>query len=93
MIFITGSICGVLAVMVILISITESNNQKKRDEIHRLEMKEERNKQVYLFRLRMIYMFESKVLDHCGTYEDMLESDKALIAKEWVKVDELVNLN
>lgn len=60
---------------------------------HKIMMRRERNKQVYLFRLMMINRFGHKIDECMPEYAEMLESDKPLVAKEWVKIDELVNLN
>lgn len=54
---------------------------------------EERNKQVYYFRTRMINMFSFRIDLIMPPYDDMLKSEKPLEAKEWIDVDKLVNLN
>jgi len=65
---------------------------------HRLKMELERIEQVYHFRMRMMYVFGANwsidnVADFMPSYEEMVKSDKPLVASEWVNVDKLVNLN
>ena len=69
----------------------------KRDEKseleHKMLMDIERTHQVTLFRARMLFEFDTKIMEAMPSYTDMLKSDKPLVASEWVNVDQLVNLN
>lgn len=67
--------------------------RKRQQEIHRIEMLEERNYQLYYFQSRLIYRFGSDVIEALPDYKEILYSDKPLEAKHWVDVDKLVNLN
>jgi hypothetical protein len=60
-------------------------------QVHELRMKQERNKQVFYFRERLRYKFGEGA--YMPDYQAMLNSDKPLVAKEWINVDELINLN
>lgn len=66
---------------------------KIRKQIHRIEMLEERNYQLYYFQLRLINRFGGDIIDVMPDYKEILYSDKPLEAKHWVDVDKLVNLN
>lgn len=67
--------------------------QELRDKEHAILMQIQRNEQVKYFRLRLLNEFDAGIVKCMPTYREMLESDKPLIAKEWVRIDELVNLN
>ena len=77
------------------ININQEINRRRalKQRLHKINMMEERNKQVYYFRTRMIAMFSFRVDLIMPTYEVMMHSDKPLDAKEWIDVDKLVNLN
>jgi len=57
---------------------------------HSLRMQEERNKQVYAFRIRMINQFAANINGCMPSYDDMLKSNKPLTAANWVDVDRLL---
>lgn len=65
-------------------------DRKFKRELHLIEMQIERNKQVYYFRLRMMNRFHVDALRCMPSYEEMLNSSKALEAKEWFNVDDLI---
>lgn len=67
--------------------------RKRQQEVHRIEMLEERNYQLFYFQLRLIKQFGGEVLSDMPDYKEILYSDKPLEAKHWVDVDKLVNLN
>jgi hypothetical protein len=89
-------ICSlVLCAIFKIISISRKSDEerKKQADIHRIEMLEERNYQLYYFQSRLIYRFGSDVLNAMSDYKEILYSDKPLEAKHLVDVDKLVNLN
>lgn len=59
--------------------------------MHRIKIQEERNKQVYAFRIRMINRFAANIDGCMPSYDDMLKSNKPLTAAKWVDVDKLTN--
>ena len=69
----------------------------KRDDEHlrsHMEaLRDERVKQVIAFRSRMKYEFDDEVHYAMPSFRDMVRSDKALTAKNWVNCDKLVCLN
>jgi hypothetical protein len=67
--------------------------RKRQQEIHRIEMLEERNYQLFYFQLRLIKQFGGEVINAMPDYKEILYSDKPLEAKYWVDVDKLANLN
>lgn len=66
---------------------------EKREKDHKILMEYERIQQVKHFRQRLIHEFDCKIVRFMPTHNEMLNSNKPLIAKEWVNVDQLVNLN
>jgi len=71
---------------------------RKTKRQHLIKMELERIEQVYHFRMRMMYVFGANwsidnIADFMPSYEEMVKSDKPLVASEWVNVDKLVNLN
>jgi len=66
---------------------------KAKNKIHELLLRAERNKQVYAFRMRIIHEYPIHVAEKMPSYEAMMFSDKPLTVKEWIDVDEFVNLN
>jgi hypothetical protein len=67
--------------------------RKSHQEVHRIEMLEERNYQLYYFQLRLIQRLGCEVIGAMPDYKEILYSDKPLEAKYWVDIDKLVNLN
>lgn len=61
--------------------------------IHAIKMRHERNEQVYLFRWYVLHTWGFEAYKQLPEWEELLESDKPLLVKEWVDVDKLVNLN
>lgn len=67
--------------------------QAVRNREHEILMQIQRNEQVKYFRMRLLNEFDAGIIKCMPTYHEMLESDKPLIASEWVEIDKLVNLN
>lgn len=84
-----------LAISIIVIAYAAlhlaRNNERKKS--HELDMKWQRSEQIHHFRSRLAYEFTEDIDNAMPSYEEMLHSDRPLIAKEWVNVDKLVNLN
>lgn len=77
----------------IAICYIDRKNKHSLERLHELEMKQERNKQLYAFRIRLLHEFGSDITEAMPEHRQMLDSDKPLVASEWVDVDKLVNLN
>lgn len=82
-----------LLVQRIAIYYIDRKNKQSLKRLHALEMKLERNKQLYAFRMRLLHEFGSDITEAMPEHRQMLDSDKPLVASEWVDVDKLVNLN
>lgn len=84
----------VIAIIGILIfKYSSLKKQRSINEIHRIEMLQQRNEQVIYFRVRLLKRLHVDVISCMPPYEQMLYSDKPLEAKYWVDVDKLINLN
>lgn len=58
-----------------------------RSRNHELKMKLERNQQVFNFRTRLLYELGADIIEFMPSYNEMCESDKPLVASEWVDID------
>jgi len=83
----------VFVVQRIAIYYLDRKNKRLLEKLHELKMKQERNKQLYAFRMRLIHEFGNDITEVMPEHRQMLDSDKPLVASEWVDVDKLVNLN
>lgn len=80
-----------LAIMYIAYRISRSYEKRRNiDSYHAIQMRIQRNEQVRYFRLRMINRFHVDALRCMPSYEEMLNSSKALEAKEWFNLDDLI---
>lgn len=60
---------------------------------HMEALRDERIAQVIAFRARMKFEFDDEVHYAMPSFREMVRSDKALTAKNWVNCDKLVCLN
>lgn len=79
--------------IVMLYAIYQWQSTVKRKMMHKHAMQQERNKQVFYLRQYVSNTFGEQAWQNLPDYATMLNSDKPLVAKEWVEVDKLVNLN
>lgn len=87
------SIFVIAIVGILILNYSSFKKQRAINEIHRIEMLQQRNHQVSYFRIRLLNRFNVGVITCMPSYDEMLYSDKPLEAKEWVDVDKLINLN
>lgn len=85
---------ALFAVIRIFKTVTAHKKESRiKDRIFKLKMLQERNSQTYYFRDRLINEFGADIVKCMPIYNEMLYSDRPLVAKEWVNIDKILNLN
>lgn len=69
---------------------TEIKFKRQIKEIKRLEA---RNSELYHFRVKVLHMYGQQAYNQLPDRDSMLYSKKELTVKEWIKIDEIINLN